>query len=226
MVFNAVMFPKLSYSPQKDFAPISLVASFPLVVVVNAGTSIRTLPELVAYAKANPAKANYAASTSSFQLITELLNIQTGAALEFVPYKGTNESLNAVIAGDVLTTIADSGPASGALRSGKVRGLAVTSQSRMPAFPETPTVREAGYPDLETELWMGLFAPAGTPRAVVRRLEDEVRRAVASPEVQDRMTALNVTPVGSSGEELARQIATEIPRWTDVARARNVKPNN
>ena len=226
MVFNAVMFPKLPYSPVKDFAPVAMVASFPLIAVVNAATPIKTMRDLVDFARANPAKANYAASTAAFQLTTELFNIQAGIRMENITYKGTNESLTAVMAGDVLTTIADSGPASGAIRGGKVRALAVTSARRMAAFPEVPTMAEAGFPQLDVQLWAGLFAPAGTPAAIVRKLEDEVGRALRTAEVQQRFATLTVNGGGASGAELGPLIAAEIARWSDVAKKANIKLNN
>ena len=226
MVYNPIMFTKLPYSPLKDFVPISMVASFPLIAVVNTATPVKTMKELIDYAKANPAKANYAASTAAFQLTTELLNMQSGAGLVNITYKGTNESVAAVLGGDVLMTIADSGPASAALRGGKVRGLAVTAKQRMAAFPDLPTVAEAGFPELETTLWGGLFAPAGTPPAIVKKLEQEVARAVRSADVRERFNTLTVNPVGGSGDELAQTIASEIARWGAVAKKSYIKPNN
>ncbi len=225
MVFNAVMFQKLPYSPVRDFAPVGMVASFPLIAVVSANTPVRTMRELIDFAKANPAKANYAASTAAFQLTTELFNIQAGIKLENITYKGTNESLTAVIAGDVLTTIADSGPASGAIRGGKVRALAVTAPKRMAAFPEVPTMAEAGFPQLDVQLWAGLFAPTGTPPAIVRKLEDELNKALKSPDVLQRFNTLTVNAGGASGAELGPLISAEIARWSDVAKKANIKPN-
>ena len=184
------------------------------------------MKELIDYAKANPAKANYAASTAAFQLTTELLNMQSSAGLVNITYKGTNESVAAVLGGDVLMTIADSGPASAALRGGKVRGLAVTAKQRMAAFPDLPTVAEAGFPELETTLWSGLFAPAGTPPAIVKKIEQEVARAVRSADVRERFNTLTVNPVGGTGEELAQTIASEIARWGAVAKKSDIKPNN
>ncbi|MBL8376492.1 MAG: tripartite tricarboxylate transporter substrate binding protein [Burkholderiales bacterium] len=225
MVFNAVMFPKLSYSPVSDFVPVAMVASFPLIAVVHPATPARSLRELADFARANPARANYAASTAAFQLATELFNLSAGIKMENINYKGTNESIAALMAGDVLFTIADSGPASAQLRAGKLRGLAVTSPRRMESFPDIPTVAEAGFPDLEVRLWSGLFAPAGTPRAVLRRLEDEVGRALAHPEVRERFATLTVSGGGASGEQLGRILAQEIERWGAVARRANVKFN-
>jgi tripartite-type tricarboxylate transporter receptor subunit TctC len=226
MVFNAVMYSKLPYSPIRDFTPIGMVAHFPLIAVVNAATPVKSMRELADFAKANPAKANYAASTAAFQLTTELFNIQAGTALQNITYKGTNESVAAVLSGDVLTTIADSGPASAAIRGGKVRGLAVTSPTRMAAFPDLPTMAEAGFPQLDVQLWGGLFAPAGTPAAIVRKLEDEVAKALKAPDVLQRFATLTVNPGGASGAELGPLIAAEIARWKDVALKANIKPNN
>ena len=226
MVFNAVMFSKLSYSPVKDFIPIGTVAAFPLIAVVNSATPIKTMRELADYAKANPAKANYAASTAAFQLTTELFNIQAGTALQNITYKGTNESVASVIAGDVLTTIADSGPASAAIRGGKVRGLAVTSPQRMAAFPEMPTMAEAGFAQLDVQLWGGLFAPAGTPAAIVKKLEDELAKALKSPDLLQRFNTLTVNPGSAIGAELGAQITSEIARWKEVAQKAGIKPNN
>ncbi len=226
MVFNAVMFSKLPYAPTKDFAPVGMVASFPLIAVVNATTPVKSMRELADYARANPAKANYAASTAAFQLATELFNIQAGTQLQNITYKGTNESLTALIAGDVLTTFADSGPASAAIRGGKVRPLAVTTPKRMTAFPEVPTMAEAGFPELDVQLWAGLFAPAGTPAAIVRKLEDELAKALKHPEVLQRFNTLTVNAGGASGAELGPLIAAEIARWSAVAKKANIKQNN
>ena len=226
MVFNAVMFSKLSYSPVKDFIPIGTVASFPLIAVVNSAAPIKTMRELADYAKANPARANYAASTAAFQFTTELFNIQAGTALQNITYKGTNESVASVIAGDVLTTIADSGPASAAIRGGKVRGLAVTSANRMAAFPDLPTMAEAGFPQIDVQLWAGLFAPVGTPAAIVKKLEDELAKALKSADVLQRFNTLTVNPGGATGAELGTQISNEIARWKEVAQKAGIKPNN
>lgn len=225
MVFNAVMYQKLSYSPLRDFVPVGMVASFPLLAVVNAATPVKSLRELADHARANPARANYAASTAAFQLTSELFNILAGVKMENISYKGTNESLSAVIAGDVLTVFADAGPASGAIRGGKVRALAVTAPKRLPAFPDVPTVAEAGYPQLDVQLWSALFAPAGTPPAIVKKLEDEVARALRAPDVQQRFATLNVSAGGASGAEMGPLMQAEIARWTEVAKKSGIKLN-
>ena len=226
MVFNPVMFTKLPYSSVKDYIPVGMVANFPLIAVVNAATPVKTMRELADFAKANPARANYAASTAAFQLTSELFNLHAGTALQNITYKGTNESVASVIAGDVLMTFADAGPASAAIRGGKVRGLAVTAPRRMGAFPDLPTMAEAGFAQLDVQLWGGLFTPAGTPAAIVKKLEDELNKALKSPDVLQRFNTLTINAGGASGTELGTQMAAEIARWREVVQKAGIKPNN
>ena len=223
IALNPAIYSKLSYSPLRDFVPISMIGSFPLIMVVNAASPIRSVKELVAYAKANPDKANYGASAAPFQLASELLNLRTGARFAYIPYKGSNESINAVMSGQVTMTIADPPPATGPLMGGRVRALAVTSPTRHPAWPDIPTMAEAGIPDIEIVLWSGLLAPAGTPAAIVRKLQDEVARVVRLPEIRERLAGMAIDPVGNTSEEFARIIAADIAKWTAVAKAANIK---
>jgi tripartite-type tricarboxylate transporter receptor subunit TctC len=224
MVFNPVTYASLPYDPVRDFAPISLIGAFPLVLLVGEKPGFASLAGLVAFAKANPERANYAASAASFQLATELFNQRAGTKFLHIPYKGAAESVNAVIAGDVTMSLVDSGPASIALKGGHARGLAVTAARRLDAFPEIPTFAEAGLPGLEVELWSGLLAPAGTPAAIVAKLQDEVARIVARPDIRERMDGLAMRPVGGTSEEFARTIAAGIAQWRDVARTAGIKP--
>jgi tripartite-type tricarboxylate transporter receptor subunit TctC len=223
IAMNPATYSKLPYSPLRDFVPISMIGSFPLIMVVNPALPIRSVKDLVAYAKANPDQANYGASAAPFQLASELLNLRTGARFAYIPYKGSNESINAVMSGQVTMTISDPPPATGPLLGGRVRGLAVTSAARHPAWPDLPTMAEAGIPDIEIVLWSGLLAPAGTPAAIVRKLQDEVARVVRLAEIRERLAALAIDPVGNTSEEFARIIAADIAKWTAVARAANIK---
>jgi tripartite-type tricarboxylate transporter receptor subunit TctC len=223
IAINPATYSRLPYSPLHDFVPISMIGSFPLIMVVNAASPIRSVKELVDYAKSNPDKANYGASAAPFQLASELLNLRTGAKFAYIPYKGSNESINAVMSGHVTMTIADPPPATGPLTGGRVRGLAVTSAARHPAWPDLPTMAEAGIPDLEIVLWSGLLAPAGTPAAIVRKLQDEVARVVRLAEIRERLAGMAIDPVGNTSEEFARIIAADIAKWTAVAKAANIK---
>jgi len=223
MTINPATYSKLPYHPQRDFAPISMICSFPLIVVVNANLPVKNLRDLVEYAKANPGKSNYASSAGVFQLTTELFKQKTGTRFEMIPYKGSGESIQAVIAGQVTMTIVDPAPAAGPLKAGTIRALAVTSAGRHPTWPEVPTMAEAGVPDMEVPVWTAFFAPVKTPPAIVARLQKEVARVVHLPEIKERFAAMGLVPVGSSPEELARVVARDLEKYTAVAKAANIK---
>ena len=223
MTINPATYSKLPYSAQRDFAPISMIGSFPLIVAVAPQLPVRSIRELIDYAKANPGKANYASSAGIFQIATELFKQKTGTQFVMIPYKGSGESVQAVAGGQVTMTFVDPPPATGALKSGIVRGLAVTSARRHPSWPDLPTLVELGFPEMEVPVWTALFAPARTPPAIVARLQREVARAVHLPEIKERFAAMGVDPVGSTSEELGRQVALDIEKWTAVARAANIK---
>src|SRR4029079_6427205 len=182
---NPAVYTKLSYDTVRDFAPISMIASFPLLLTVNSAAPARTVAELVAYAKANPAKANYASSSAAFQLATELFKMKTGSPLQHIPYKNSVQMLTAWLTGEVLVALADAAPVAGHVRAGTLKVLATTSQQRMPEYPEVPTMAEAGVSDLEVTLWSGLFAPVATPPGIAKRLEKEVTEIVQLPDVRE-----------------------------------------
>jgi len=223
MTINPATYSKLPYSPTRDFAPISMICQFPLLVTVDAKLPIRSVKELVAYAKANPGKSNYASSAGIFQITTEMFKQRTGISIEMIPYKSSGESVQAVIGGQVMMTIVDPAPATGALKAGTLRGLAVTSGKRHPSWPELPTMAEAGVPDMEVPVWTAFFAPAKTPPAIVARLQKEVGRVVQTAEVRERFAQMGLDPVGGSSDDLARRVDRDIEKWTAVAKAANIK---
>jgi len=200
-----------------------MIGSFPLILVTNPSLPIHSVKELVEYAKTKPDQANYGASAAPFQLAAELLNQKSGTKFAYIPYKGSNESINAVMSGQVTMTISDPPPATGPLKGGRVRGLAVTSATRHPGWPELPTMAEAGFPDIEVMLWTGFFAPAGTPAAVVKRLQDEVARVVRLPDIRERLNGMGVNPAGNTSEEFRSIVAADIAKWTAVAKAANIR---
>src|SRR5436305_6396515 len=169
---NPAVYAKLPYDAINDFVAVSELGSFPLIMIVNAASPIKTVAELVSYAKANPDKMNYASSSASFQLVTELFKQKTGAPMQVIPYKSANESVLAVISGQVTTTIADAGPVVSQVKSGTARELAVATAKRMQELPDVPTLKEAGA-DVDAVLWSGIFAPTDTPPAIVKKLEAE-----------------------------------------------------
>lgn len=223
MSMNPAIYSKLPYAPLRDFAPISLLGSFPLILAVSQTHPAKNVQQLVDYAKANPEKANYGASAAPFQLAAELFKQKTGTAFQHIAYKGSNESVNATATGEVTMTLADPPPLVGQIKAGRVRPLAITTTARHPAWPDVPTMREAGLTDMDIALWTGILAPAGTPPAVVKRLQDEVARVLKLPEVRERIAALGIDPVASTPEEFSRLIAADIAKWTAVAKAANIK---
>jgi tripartite-type tricarboxylate transporter receptor subunit TctC len=221
MAINPSLYAKLPYEVG-DFVAVSELATFPLILIVNASSPIKSVAELVTYAKANPDKTNYASSSASFQLVTELFKQKTGAPMQVIPYKSATESVTAVISGQVTTTIADAGPVLSQLQGGRVRALAIASALRMAELPDVPTLKEAGA-DVDGTLWTGAFAPRDTPPAVVKKLADEFIRIARLPEVVARLKPLGVEAVGNSSEEFTRIVAADIIRWGEVARAGNIK---
>jgi tripartite-type tricarboxylate transporter receptor subunit TctC len=200
-----------------------MICQFPLIVAVSAKLPVNSVKELVEYARQRPTQVNYAASAAAFQIATELFKQRTGTQFVHIPYKSSGESIKAVVAGEVTMTIIDPAPAVGPIKGGQARALAVTSAQRHPNWPDLPTLAEAGVPDLEIGLWTAFFAPAGTPAPVVKRLQEEVARVVKLPEIRERFAAMSLDPVGSGSEELGRRVASDIERWTAVAKAANIK---
>ena len=223
MSMNPATYSKLPYDSIRDFAPISTIGQFPLLVVVSANSPVHSVKELIEYAKKNPGQANYGSSAAAFQIATELFKQRTGTEFVHIPYKSSGESVNAVVAGQVTMTICDPPPASGPLRGGTARALAVTSNERHPSWPDLPTLKEAGVPDVEVWLWTAFFAPAKTPPAIVARLQKETARVVRLPDVAAGLAKLGVDPVGGSSEELAQRLARDLSKWTAVAKAANIR---
>lgn len=206
----------------KDLAPVALACTFPMLLVADAKLPVTSLAELVAYVKANPAKGNSSGSGSAFELQTALFSQRAGVPLQFVQYKSTTESVAAVMAGDVLMTFADAGPALAGIRGNRLRVLAVTSPERSPDFPDAPTMRELGYPELEAEYWMGLFAPARAPTAMVKRVETEMKKVLDLPDVRASLAAKLVEPHWSTGAEFGERIQSDIARWSSVRTAAGI----
>ena len=223
LTVNPAVTDNLSYDTERDFTPISMIASFPLLLTVPAQAPIHTVWELLDYAKANPAKANTGGSGSVFQVATQMFELRTGSAFQYITYRSTSDAMLALMRGDVIMSLGDSGPVSGPLNDGRVRALAITTAQRVPAWPNVPTMAEAGIKDMVVELWTGFVAPKGTPAPIVAKLQDAVIAIVKSDEIATKMRALDVVPVGNTAAEFARIIAKELAQWADVAKAGNIK---
>src|SRR5258708_1853318 len=181
LTINPAVYSKLPYSPQRDFVPISLLAEFPLLLVVSADAPVKDVKELVEYGKANPKLANYASSATPFQLAAELFNQSSGSSFQHIPYKGSGDAAQAVMSGQVLMAFVDSGPVAGPLKAGKLRALGITTAKRPMNFPDVPTFAEQGIADMEIVLWTGLVAPTGTPAELVDRLQDALADTLVMP---------------------------------------------
>ncbi len=225
MVFTPILTPRLRYDAQKDFTPVALVATFPLVMLVNSKLPIKTVPELVAYVKANPAKANYGGSGPAFQFASEQFKIKTQTGGEFIQYKSMSETITALISGDLLTAFVDPGPAALGLADGRLRAIVVTSPTPFAALPGVPTMSSVGLPELQMQFWAGLFVPAGTPAAVVKRLETEINGITSQSDMAQRMAGIHVQPASGNSQELAKLLNDDLGKWRQVARIANIKTN-
>jgi tripartite-type tricarboxylate transporter receptor subunit TctC len=223
MAIGPAVIEKVPYVTLRDFAPISMIASFPLIMIVGADHPAKSVKELVAWAKANPDKANYATSSPAFTLATELFKLKSGAPMIPIPYRSGNESVVSVMGGQSTLTIVDPPPTTPQVKAGKVRALAITAPKRLEDLPEVPTMDEEGYPDVHVRLWSGVFAPANTPPTVVGKLESELKRIMQMPDVQEKFRAMATGTVGSNAAEFAKVIEAETRMWADVAKAANLK---
>jgi tripartite-type tricarboxylate transporter receptor subunit TctC len=216
------IYQNLPYHPTRSFVPLTLIGAFPLVLNVAAKHEVKTVAELIAWAKAHPDKANYATSAPGFTIATELLKLKTGMPGVAIPYKSSNEMVLSVISGQTLLTLSDPPPAVPLIKGGQLRALAVTGAKRLSELPDVPSMAEAGLPDVNMGLWSGLFAPAGTPPAITQKLETELRRAILSPDVGARLRALGVEPSGIPSDELRRLIEADIKVTAEVVKAANL----
>jgi tripartite-type tricarboxylate transporter receptor subunit TctC len=219
MSIASAIYPKLPYHPTKSFVPLTMIANFPLILSVAADSPVKTVPELVAWMKQNPDKANYATTSPAFTIATELFKLKTGAPGTAIPYKSSGDSLVAVLGGQALLTIADGPPTVPLVNGGKIRALAVTGAQRSEELPEVPTMAEVGYPEVNTGLWSGVFVQAATPPPIVKKLEDTLRRVIADRDVNARLKAMAVTPGGGSSEAFRAMIDADIVTTADVVKA-------
>lgn len=225
MTFNPGLYDKLPYDPVRDFVPVTMIGSFPLVLTVNPAVGVTSVKELVALAKSKPGALNYGAGSTPFQLAAELFKMQTGTDMKHVPYKGSAATVTAVLSGEVSLTFVDSPPVVANIKAGKLRGLAVTSPKRAAILPDLPTVIEAGVPDFAVVLWTSLFAPAGTPTPIVRKLQTEIATVVHGADIKERMAAIGIDPIAGSPEDLAAILKADLERWTKVARTAGIRAN-
>ena len=222
---NAALYRKAKYDPVKDFEPVIQVVATALVLTVNVATPFKSVQDLVAYAKSNPGKLSYGSggSGATGHLAMELLKSVTGTDIVHVPYKGTGPVMTDLIGGQIQMTIGSAAPTIPQVKAGKLRALAVTSKTRSAVLPEVPTIAESGFPAYEVTQWFGILAPAGTPKAVITRLNQAMQQALNRKEVQSRYLASSAEPVGGSPEVLRTVVAQEVAKWPKLVRALDLK---
>jgi tripartite-type tricarboxylate transporter receptor subunit TctC len=223
MAIAAAIYPKLAYHPTRDFVPLTMIASFPLILAGPADDKIKSVKDLVAYGKANPDKSNYATSSPAFTITTELFKLKTGMPAVAVPYKSSNEMMLSVAGGNALFSIADGPPTMPLVQGGKIRALAVTGSERSSELPNVPSMAEAGYPEVNIGLWSGFFVSVNAPPGIVKKLDAEVRRAMTDAGVREKLKAMAVNPGGGPGEEFRKKIEGDITLFADVVKAANLK---
>ena len=222
---NASLYAKIPFDHVKDFAPVILVAGVPNVLEVNPSVPVNSVQELIAYAKANPGKLNFASSGAgtSIHLSGELFKVMAGVQMTHVPYKGSSPALQDLLGGQVQLMFDNLPPSLPQIKAGKLRALAVTSATRAPALPDVPTIAESGLPGFEASSWFGILAPAGTPPAIIAKINAEVAKWLASAEGKEKLASIGANAAGGSPEDFARHIQAETAKWAKVVKESGAK---
>jgi tripartite-type tricarboxylate transporter receptor subunit TctC len=221
---NPNLYSKLPYDPIKDFVAVSLVVKYLNILVVNPNVPVKSVAELIALAKHKPGQVTFgsAGNGSSNHLTAEMLATMTGVKMQHVPYKGSGPALNDVIAGQISFMFDQYSTVGPNIKAGKLRAIGIATKQRHPLLPDVPTIGES-VPGFEVSPWYGLFAPAGTPKEIIARLNTELTKVMKSQEINDRMTTLGWDPVTNSPEEFTAQIKSELAIWADVVKKSGAK---
>jgi tripartite-type tricarboxylate transporter receptor subunit TctC len=226
LVLNTILYKAAKYDPVKDFAPISMAATTPNILVVHPGVKAANLREFIKLAKDAPGKVNYASAGvgTSPHMSMELFASMAGVQIQHIPYKGTSPAVNDLLGGQVSAMFSNALTVLPMIQAGRLRALAVSGQQRLALLPDVPTVAEAGVPGYVAEQWYGLLAPAGTPAAIVKLLHGQVQAALNTKDVRDKLLSEGAQPVGSSPAEFAELIKDDLAKWTAVARRAGIEP--
>jgi tripartite-type tricarboxylate transporter receptor subunit TctC len=226
LTVNPTLFPKLPFDTHRDLAPVTLLAQSPNVLVVHPSVPAKTLSELIAYAKANPGKLNFASpgDGSGAHLAGELLNIDAGIKAVHVPYKGIAPAVNDLLGGNVQMMFAGISTILQHVKSGKLVAIAIASPKRNPQLPDVPTVAESGLPGFDVTSWYGIVTRAGTPPEIIRKLQRDMAEALQAEDVKARLASLGLEPVGNTPEQFDALIKAESRKWNDIMRKANIQP--
>jgi tripartite-type tricarboxylate transporter receptor subunit TctC len=227
LAVNPGLYKKLPYDPLKDFAPITLVAESPLLIVAHPSLPARSVGDLIQFAKARPGQVTYGTGGTGTggHLTVELFRITAGVDLLHVPYKGVGPALTDVLAGHISLMASSPISSQPHVKAGRLRGLAVTGRARSPALPQVPTMIESGLANFESTTWFGILAPAGTPAAIVSRLNSEINNLLRQPEVRAQVGRRGADPAGNTPDEFAAHIKAEIAKWAKVIKAAKIEAN-
>ena len=223
MTINPAIMASHPYDTVRDFTAITTLAQFPMVIAVNPSFPAKSLAELIALAKAKPGQLNYSHGGATHEVAAEMFNQAVGISMRNIPYKGGAPAVAAAIAGDVPIVVVDSAAAGAQIRAGRLRVLAVTSAQRTPLVPGAPTVAESGIPGYDIAVWSGLFAPAGTPAAIVSRLYQDASRAMSSPDTKEKLRAIGMDPGGLTPEQLSAMIKSDIAKYAAIVKAAGIR---
>ena len=223
---NPHLFANMPFDPVRDLVPVTQLIDLHQMVVVHPSVTANTMQELVALAKAKPNELNYGSYGAGSQpnLLFESLRVQTGAQIAHIPYKGIAPAIAATLGGEVQMTLGGAATTAGHTAAGRMKALAIGRAQRLPQHPNVPTLREAGFPDIDPRSWFGIFAPRGTPKAIVEKIRNDVVRVITEPDFDAReITGKGYTAVGSTPEEFGAYLKAEIAKWGKVAHDNNIK---
>jgi len=216
MSIAAAIYPDLKYQPTKTFAPLGMIANFPLIMAIAADSPAKTVQDVVDWAKQHPDKANYATTSPAFTIATELLKLKSGMPGTAIPYRSSNDMIFSVIGGQTLMAIADGPPVMPQVKAGKVKAVAVTGAARLSELPDVPSMAEAGYAAVDIRLWSGIFAPAATPQPILAKLETALGEALRDPGVSAKLKNLAVEPGRGTAAEFRQTIERDIVTFRHV----------
>lgn len=224
MVFNTALYSKLTYNPDKDLTPVTLMGRFPMILVVGPGSDVKDAKDFVARAKAAPGKISYgsAGAGSPHHLAMELLKVNSGLHMVHIPYRGAAPALTDLAGGQVSAMMVDLAAGAGFIKGGKIRPLAVANPTRLPQLPDVPTFAELGFKGVEASAQVGIVAPAGTPADTVAALQKQVAAAIQTPAIRQKLIDFGIEPVGSTPQQYAELIRAEVQRWHKLIREQKI----
>lgn len=223
MAMNPVVYPNLAYHSQRDFEPVALLTTIPEVVLVNETVPAKSIQDLIALAKINPGKLNHATGGTATLLALELFKAMAGVDIASIPFRGGAPAVTGVMSGETQMIFADLATANAGMQSGKLRTLAVTTLKRVPRLPDVPTINESGVPGYDVATWIGAFAPAGTPKAVVDKIEAGIKEALAAPEVRAKLEALSMEIKSGTSADMRAVLAGDIGKWGRLVKDKNIQ---